>query len=63
MSYSGYITVTVVWNDGTVEEIRVEGYSPVTVKDGILHVQLADSREIRHIPLASIREWRMPEYN
>lgn len=48
--------IEVTWLDGTKEVIWTEYH---TIQDGILVIETNRyTREYRHIPLASIREWR-----
>lgn len=62
MSYDGWRTVTITWRDGTEEKIQALGRPDPYVRDSILHLRVSYDEQYRHIPLASIREWRMQEY-
>lgn len=61
MSYSGWRTVTIIWLDGTVENVEV--LDRPYIKDNVLHIQISYNKKYRHIPLSSIREWQTPEYD
>ena len=62
MSYDGWREVIVVWADGTRETIQALGRPDPYIRDGILHLRTSHENEYRHIPLLSVREWRMKEY-
>lgn len=61
MSYDGWRTVTIIWLDGAEEKIEALGRPDPYVRDGILHLRVSYDDQYRHIPLASIREWRTTE--
>ena len=60
--YDGWRDVTIVWADGKTEVIPALGRPDPYVRDGILHLRVSDDNQYRHIPLTSIREWRMADY-
>jgi hypothetical protein len=62
MFYDGWRDITVVWADGTEEVIQALGRPDPYVRDGILHLRVSDDDKYRHIPLASIREWRTRDF-
>jgi hypothetical protein len=62
VSYYGWRTVVVIWADGTEEKIEALGRPDPYVRDGILHLRVSYADDLRHIPLASIREWRTKDY-
>ncbi len=59
--YNGWRTVTVVWLDGSTEEIECLG-EPYIVRDSILTLKVDHEGTLRHIPIRAIREWRAKEY-
>lgn len=62
MFYDGWRTVTVVWLDGSLEEIKALGRPDPHVRDGILTLRVSDDNKYRYIPLTAIREWRTAKY-
>ena len=62
MTYDGWRDVVIVWLDGTEEKIQALGRPEPYVRDGTLHLKVSYDDQYRHIPLTSIREWRMTEY-